>query len=241
MPITQSWMKYGESIQRSPSITLAAYLGDEESIETAEQHGIPFPTLDDFKKDRYLKPSSHKLDLTDDHVEGSRLMMTILLWGKEPVFRAVNALSLLQLAHQTQCEVTLLEIRDQAAFALQRFVDDRSEKNRSSLSEQLKRCNKPYEKHEQLPDSADAELVWYHLGAPWFALESVFDGWKGRRDIENEHPVPQAHSTFCHRNSVWAQRTMDAAAHWSSDKLAQATVKSVLIRWATSNEFSILP
>ena len=116
MPITHTWKQFGESITSAPGITLAAYLGDEASIEKAKQHGVLFPTLDDFKRDPHLDPNSHKLDLPQEYVESMRLMMTIILWGAEPIYRAVNALSLLQLAHQPNCEPTLRSIRNDAAF-----------------------------------------------------------------------------------------------------------------------------
>ncbi len=159
------------------------------------------------------------------------LLLCLAAWGEEPLKRTVNACSLLQCMHHCTCSPNLKPLRNEAAFALQSFLDDPSVNNRIKAESVRRKCEEIYDAGEDNPDSDVAVTSWYHLGAPWFGLETALDDLSVREDYGEIAPAP-ANSSWCIRNAVWPERAFDAAAKWSSVALVSDAVKTTLLVWA---------
>lgn len=231
--MTEFWNRFGKTILGAPDLTLAAFLGDRSSIEVAKQHDIRFPKTTDFQIDSAYDPNFHKLDLDEERLQTDFFILCVSAWGVDALRRAVNACSLIQCMHQTVCSPRLLPVRNQAAFALQTFIDTPSKENRDEAASSLKKCSDLYRVHEDSPDTPESHNTWYQLGAPWLALESVFSMGGPDASIDEVEPA-QCNSTWIARESVWPRRAFDAAAHWSSHSLVRDVVRSTLLKWAVS-------
>jgi hypothetical protein len=232
MTKTEFWNRFGNTILDAPHLTLAAFLGHAPSIEVANRQSIRFPTPADFQSDRAYDPNYFKLDLDDDYLRSSFLILCISAWGGEALIRAVNKCSQLQCLHHDSCSPTLKPLRDEVALALHKLVDAPTPNVRQSATELLRRCQELYRPHEDDPDSDAASMTWLHLGAPWFGLETVLGNLCARQDCGETEPGP-SNSTWCARETVWPIRAINAAAHWSSHSIVRETVQSTLLNWAT--------
>ena len=233
MAITQFWKRFGDSILEAPHLTLAASLEHAPSIVVAKQHSIKFPKVADFEVDPHYDPNSHKLDLEEEFLYSKFLLMCISAWGAEALVRAVNACSLLQCMHHSSCSPKFKRLRNDAAFALQALMDNPSAESRKKADDLRRQCEASYRPHEDAPDTSDAHENWYHLGAPWFGLETALSDLATRGDYNEDEPAP-SNSSWLARETVWPERAIDAAAHWSSHSLARDVVKSTLLVWALS-------
>ncbi len=231
MSKTEFWNRFGETILSSPHLTLAAFLGHSPSVAVAKQHSIHFPKTADFQIDRAYDPNVHKLDLDEDSLNSTFLIRCISAWGGEALIQAVNACAHLQCMHHSSCSPKFKSLRNEAAFALQMLVDAPTPKIQETARELLRQCQNSYRPYEENPDSAEAQFVWLHLGASWFGLETALRDLGPRRDCGETEPAP-SNSTWCARETVWPDRALDAAAHWSSHAIARATIRSTLIAWA---------
>lgn len=240
MAKTELWDDFGESILASPDLTLAAFLGHEPSMIFARRHSILFPTKADFQADRTYDPNPHKLKLAADELDSTFLIQCVSTWGAEPLMRAANACSQLQCERHDSYSPQILPLRTEAAGTLQELIDSPSPATRRKANEVLLKCKAAYRCHEKSPDSAGAQQVWYHLGAPWFGLETATGDLAARIDCDETEPAP-SNSSWCARMTVWPVRAIDAAAHWSSHVVAQEAVRSTLIFWAVSRLETILP
>ncbi len=240
MAKTELWDDFGESILASPELTLAAFLGHEPSMIFARQQSILFPAKSDFQADQTYDPNPHKLKLAADELDSTFLMRCVSTWGAEPLQHAVNACSQLQCERHDLCSPQLLPLRTEAAWTLQKLINSPSPATRRKANEVLLKCKVAYRQFEKSPDSAEAQQVWYHLGAPWFGLETATGDLAARIDCGETVPAP-SNSSWCARVTVWPVRAIDAAAHWSSHVVAQEAVRSTLISWAASRLETILP
>ncbi len=234
MAKTEFWNQFGETILESPHLTLAAFLGHDQSIAVAKQHSIHFPKTADFQIDPAYDPNFHKLDLDEESLNSTFLILCISAWGAEALVRAVNACSLLQCMHHFSCSSNLKSLRNDAAFTLQTLIDMPTMEVRQKASGLLRQCQNTYRPHEDDPNSDEAHLAWFHLGAPWFGLETALGNMGARRDCGETEPAP-SNSTWCARETVWPDRALDAAAHWSSHAIVRATIRSTLVAWAVSH------
>lgn len=234
MPITKTWKKFGDAILASPYLTLAAFLGHPASMVDAKKQKIRFPTAVDFQNDPNFDPNFHKLDLDEGYVNNKFLLLCVSVWGAEPLKLAVNACSLLQCIHQGVYSSELKRLRNKAAFALQNYLDNPTFDCLQVAEKVRQECEAKSRPFEDDPDNIQAHDIWYQLGAPWFGLETVLGNLDARTDCGEEEPAP-ANSSWCNRNTVWPERAIDAAAHWSSHSLAGDVVRSALTTWAISN------
>lgn len=235
MAKTEIWDDFGESILAWPDLTLAAILGHEPSMIHARQRSILFPTKSDFQADRTYDPNPHKLKLAAEELDSTFLMRCVSTWGAEPLMRAVNACSQLQCERHGSCSPQILPLRTETARALQVLIDAPSPASRRQANEVLLKCKAAYRQYEKSPDSAEARQVWYHLGAPWFGLETATGDLAARSDCGETEPAP-SNASWCARTTVWPVRAIDAAAHWSSHVIAQEAIRMALISWAVSHD-----
>jgi hypothetical protein len=234
MAKTEFWVRFGETILAAPDLTLAAFLGHAPSIAIAKDREIHFPKTADFQIDRAYDPNRHKLDLDEAHLNSKFLLLCISAWGAQALVRAVNVCSHLQCMHHSSCSSKFTRLRNDAAFSLQELIDAPTPVVHQRATELLRLCQSQYFPYEDAPDSGDAEEVWYHLGAPWFGLETALGNSAARSDCGEVEPAP-ANPTWCRRQTVWPERAFDAAANWSSHALVADAVRSTLITWAVSN------
>ena len=232
MAITSLWMQFGDTIAKSPHLTLAAFLGHSASIAVTKQEFLWYPKTADFQVDPAYDPNYHKLELDEDYLNSNFFLRCISTWGAEPLIHAVNACSLLQCMHQTSSPPHLAALRSDAAFILQRMIDAPTSKLKNEAKQVLHLCNAEYRSHEDAPDTAEAIMIRNHLGAPWFGLETLLSNLDARNECGEREPGP-SHSTWIARNSVWPDCALHAAAHWSSYGLAREAISSTLIAWAT--------
>jgi hypothetical protein len=231
MAITQVWKRFGDSILAMPHLTLAAFLGHAPSIAIAKESSIRFPRTADFQIDPAYDPNIHRLDLDEDYLSSKFLLKCISTWGAEPLIRAANACSLLQCMHHASCHPKYRLLRNEAAFALQNLVDAATPKARLTADEIRRNCESHHSLNENVPNSPEAHVCWYHLGAAWFGLETALGNMEARNELNEGEHAP-SNSSWIARQTVWPERAIDAAAHWSSHSLAVLAVKSTLIAWA---------
>jgi hypothetical protein len=234
MAKTEFWKQFGETILQSPHLTLAAFLGHHQSIAVAKKHSIHFPTTADFQIDPAYDPNVRKLDLDDESVESTFFILCISAWGAEALMHAVNACSHLQCMYHFSCSTKFKSLRNDAAFTLQTLIDMPTAEVRQKATDLLRQCQNVYRPHESDPDSEAAHIAWFHLGAPWFGLETALGNLGVRNDCGETEPAP-SNSTWCARKTVWPDRAIDAAAHWSSHAMVRATIRSTLIAWAVNH------
>lgn len=234
MAVTATWTWFGEVITEAPHLTLLAFLGHQPSIAAANERDLVFPKMADFQDDPAYNPNPQGLDLEEEILASKSFLMGIATWGAEPLKRAVNACSLLQCVHHSACVPKLKDLRNEAAFLLHELVDGHSTSRRSKAEEVRRRCSEEYRLQESARDSAGATTSWYHLGAPWFGLETVLGNLAARSDCGENEPGP-ANSSWIARNTVWPERALDAAAHWSSFSLVRDVIRSSLIAWGTEH------
>lgn len=232
MPVTKVWTEFGDDIQMAPQITLAAYLGHSNSIRNAKEHGIAFPTVDDFHKDKSFDPNPHGLETDKELLDLQMLIHSLTVWGFMPVWRAVNVCSHLQCVFQVQCDPKLVALRNSLAHSVQNYIDLQSESELTLLGELLKKCRKTYAPHEHAPDSKEAAVVWRHLGSPWFAAETIYHDWSHTK--HDGAVPPESQSTWCARNSVWPKRAANAACNWADYAYVKEAIIRAVTQWAVS-------
>lgn len=233
MAKTQIWSRFGKSILTAPELTLAAFLGHANSVKVAVQHSLAVPQTADFRADSAYDPNIHKLDLPQDYLDSAFLMRCVATWGAEVLIRATHACGLLQCLHHSTCAPQYVGLRNDAAFLLQTLIDGPTPEARLKARECLEQCQKRYRPHEKKPDSKAAVTTWFHLGAPWFALETALGNLAVEEGSDETDPAP-SNKSWITRNSVWPKRAIDAAAHTVPHPLLRDTLRSTLIAWATS-------
>jgi hypothetical protein len=234
MAITALWQRFGAAISKAPHLTLAAFLGHQPSISAAKKLSLIFPKTTDFQIDPAYDPNIHKLDLDEESLKSKFLLMCLATWGPEALIRSVNACSLLQCMHHAGCSPHRKGLRNEAAFVLQDLIDAPTEARKKHAKELRRRCSEHYHQHEADPDSSSAQASWYQLGAPWFGLETYLGDMTAREDCGEKAPAP-SNASWIARNTVWPERALDAAAHWSSFRLVRDVVSSTLIAWTIAN------
>ena len=240
MAKTDLWDDYGDSILAAPYLTLAAFLGHKPSMTFARKNTVLFPAESDFKADRAYDPNPHKLKLPADTINSKFLIQCISTWGAEPLVLAAHVCSKLQCHHQRSSLPEVEPIQTEAASVLQELIDSPSSAIHTKANAVLLKCQTLYRQYAKSPDSVNAQQIWYDLGAPWFGLETVLGNLEVRSDCGETEPAP-SNSTWCNRVTVWPERAIDAAAHWSSHAVAQVAVRSALIEWVSGHLQMILP
>ena len=237
MAATKFWTRFGDTIIASPHLTLAAFLGHAPSVAMANERSVRFPKTNDFQVDPAYDPNPHKLDLDEESLKSAFFLKCISAWGGEVLVRTVNACSLLQCLHHSSYSPKFTALRNAAAHALQGMIDLPSPTSRKVAKAVLVKCQSEYRRHEDDPDSEEAGEVWYCLGAPWCGLETALGDLAARPDCGEQEPGP-GNASWCARATVWPERALDAAAHWSSHSLVRQVIESTLLAW-TIREISV--
>ena len=231
MAVTAIWQRFGRDIAAHPRQTLAAFLGDAETISKLDHLGCGFPTHEDFAADPAYNPNPRGLDMDADWEAPNRLVMCLMTWGRSPILHIVNACSRLQCVHQTTGDAAHIKLRDAAASALQSYLEHPSDRNRRRLETACEACRETYQHYEEIPDSSVAQHTWTQLGAPWLAAEAAVNDWDCRA-FDGEAPG-ESQSTWINRNAVWPRRAVETAAGWTSFPLVLDTITSAAMTWAT--------
>lgn len=233
MPMTNIWNEFGPSIQGSPKMTLAAFLGDEESIAECKKQGIGFPLLADFDSDSVYDPNPYNLKLDTGLLGNNQLVLCLMTWGKEPIFVIANACAQLQCACNKEPDPAINALQVETASAVKSYVQEPTTRIFGSVKKLVKACRELYSPYEDDPDSEEARIVWYQLGAPWFAAETICNDW----EIQSYDgtPPPEAQSTWIKRNSMWTKRAVDSAAEWSSHERVNDEMRKTALKWALSS------
>jgi hypothetical protein len=168
--------------------------------------------------------------LDQEYLDCKQFLLCVATWGAEPLLRIVNACSLLQCLHHSPTNEEYKRLRDDAAFSVYAMVDTSSDELRKKADTLRRRCQAEYRPHGNKPDTKIAKTIWFHLGAPWFGLETCLSNFAADRG-ESE-PVP-SNPTWIARQTVWPTRALDAAAHWSSYSLISTVLRSALVAWST--------
>ena len=231
---TATWKQFGTAISSQHTRTLAAYLGHRDSELALQTDSIPFPTSDDFRADSVFDPNPHQLDLPEDLLETSLLVQSLAVWGPDALIRSAFACATMQIKHQTTCRAALVVPRDTALDAVTTFIQSPTNENHQSVRQASECCAKLYAPYEDDPNSSEANDVWSHLGAPWFAAETVAQDYK-LEDYDGPGPR-EASPTWCTRNAVWPTRAADAAAEWSSHKDVRTMIRETLLDWLITHD-----
>ena len=233
MTHTVIWKQFGAAITSHRARTLAAYLGHRNSEIALRAESVAFPTIEDFRGDSVFDPNPHQLDIPKDVLETTLLVRTVAVWGPDVVIRSAFTCSELQIKHHNTCRADLVAPRDAAREAVKKFIDSFTNENYNAVNLASTRCATVYEPYEDDPDNSDAQAVWSHLGAPWFAAETAAQEYK----LEAyDGPGPrEASGTWCKRNTVWAIRAAHAAADWSSHQNVRTIIRKALLDWAVNS------
>jgi len=234
MSHTSTWKQFGAAISSEPLRTLAAYLGHRDSQLALQTDSVPFPTIDDFRTDSVFDPNPHQLDLAEDSLDTSLLLKSLAVWGPDVLVRSAFACAALQIKQHTTCRADLKVARDSAFDAVKTSIQSPIYENHHSVKQASERCAKLYVPYEDDPDSSEANIVWSHLGAPWFAAETAAQDYK-LEDYDGPGPR-EASPTWCRRNAVWAIRAADAAAEWSSHESVRKMIRKALLNWIANAE-----
>lgn len=226
---TKIWALYGNSISQHPQITLGAYLGQPEAISLATKNNIGFPCDVDFGDDKAYEANPYGLKLSGPYLEHKGLVLNLLTWGPGLMTRVVNACSLLQCAHQMQCKPEIQFLRDQAMFAVHSYSNGPSAENLKAVWEAVYLCRSHFEPYADDPDSKESGEIWFSLGAPWFAAETIVSDWS-LQIYDGEGP-PESQSTWINRLSVYPCRCADALSHWMSDEFVYTVIKATAEAW----------
>ena len=234
MSHTAIWKQFGTAISSEPTLTLAAYLGHRDSELALRTDSVPFPSIDDFRADAVFDPNPHQLDLPQDWLETSLLMKSLTVWGPDVLIRSAFACAALQIRHQETCRTDLVVVRDAAFDAVKIFIQSPTSENRNAVKQASDRCAKFYEPYEEDPDSSEANNIWSHLGAPWFAAETAVQEYQ-LEDYDGLGPR-EASPSWCRRCAVWPIRAADAAAEWSSHDNVRTVIFEALLGWRVTRE-----
>lgn len=222
MSLLTSWTRFGQAIAHYPSESLASFFGDEEARSELKRRGVEAPTTQDLVSDSgfwfdWEKPAA-TLDFTT---------RALGLWGREPVIECALACAALQIEHEPERDDELRSLRDEVWHALQSVTLDSAGKVPAGLKRVLERCDKAYRPFED-GDDPKGSHVWYALGAPWFAAETLAQDW-ALQAYDGEGP-PQGTKSWVWRNSAWPRRAVDAAVHWSSEETVRERLKATALR-----------
>jgi len=228
------WELFGDAILSRHRETLGAYLGHRDLERTLQTESVLVPTIDDFRADPVFDPNPHQLELPKDCLEASLFVRSLAIWGPDVLNRSAFACAVLQLENQTACRPDLVPARDAAFGAVRAFIESPTDMHRRNVIRASEACQRLYAPYEDDPDSTDAQTVWSHLGAPWFAAETAAQDYQLE---DNDGPGPrEASSTWCNRNAVWPTRAADAAAEWSSYDQARAKIQQSLLDWILNTQ-----
>ena len=234
MSHTETWKQFGAAISLQHTRTLAAYLGHRDAELALQTDSVPFPTTDDFRADSVFDPNPHQLDVPEDLLETSLLVQSLAVWGPDVLIGSALACAALQIKHHTACRRDLVVPRDSAFDAVKTLIQSPTNENYNSVKQASERCAKLYAPYEDNPDSSEANIVWSHLGAPWFAAEAAAQEYK-LEDYDGPGPR-EASPTWCRRNAVWPTRAADAAAEWSSHDNVRTMICRAILDWLATED-----
>jgi hypothetical protein len=234
MSHTAIWKQFGAAISSQHPRTLAAFVGHRDSELALQTDSIPFPTPNHFRADSVFDPNPHQLELPEDLLETSLLVHSLAVWGPDVLIRSAFACAALQMKHHTACRADLVDPRDSTFDVVKRWIQYPTNENYDSVKQASERCSKLYKPYEDDPDSSEANVVWFHLGAPWFAAETAAQDHK--LDVCDGPGPREASPTWCTRNAVWPTRAADAAAEWSSHEDVRKMIRKALLDWIANAE-----
>ena len=234
MSHTATWNQFGAAISSHHTRTLAAYLGHFDSVKALQNDSIPFPTADDFRTDSVFDPNPHQLNLPEDELETSLLVQSLAVWGPDALIRSALACAASQITQHVACRADLVVPRDSAFDAVKTWIQSPTHEKHNSVKQASDRCARLYAPYEDDPDSSEANIIWSHLGAPWFAAETAAQEYR-LEDYDGPGPR-EASPTWCRRNAVWPTRAADAAAEWSSHDNVRTMIRRAILDWLAEQD-----
>lgn len=145
------WQRFGNAISTQGRETLRAFLGDRESEDRLRIRSIPFPTIEDFRRDPVFDPNPQRLALPQELLETELLVRSLAVWGPNVLIRAAFACAVTQMTYQAVCPPDLVALRDAAYNAVQEFIRSETPENRRNAILASRRCAKHYHEHSTDP------------------------------------------------------------------------------------------